>query len=138
MNPLFIDTSAFVALASKKDSNHSQSRRFLRRLAKERRPLITSTDIADEVVTLLRMRLGHHVAVEVGDALFESKWCRLLDIDSALRERAWNLFKRFDDQTFSLTDCTSFAVMQSLGIQEAFTDARRDFAAAGFLPLPSP
>jgi predicted nucleic acid-binding protein len=107
-------------------------------LAKERRPLITSSDVVDEVVTLLRMRLGHHVAVEVGDALFDSRWCQLLEIDSGLRQRAWTLFKRFEDQTFSLTDCTSFAVMQSLGIQEAFTFDRRDFGAAGFVPLPGP
>lgn len=138
MKPLFVDTSALVALTAKKDRNHGSSRRFLKSLAKERRPLVTSTDVVDEVVTLLRMRLGHRVAVQVGDALFDSKWCQLLEIDTAHRERAWNLFKRFDDQTFSLTDCTSFAIMRSLGIEEAFTFDRRDFAAAGFVPRPAP
>jgi predicted nucleic acid-binding protein len=136
MKPVFIDTSAFVALANKKDKNHGSARRFLRSLVRNRRPLITSTDVADEVVTLVRMRMGHRVAVEVGEAIFESQWCRLLEIDSALRERAWTLFKRFDDQTLSLTDCTSFAMMQSLAIEDAFTFDRKDFAAVGFVPLP--
>ena len=66
MKPVFVDTSAFVALANKKDKSHVSARRFLRSLARSRRPLVTSTDIADEVVTLARMRLGHRVAVEVG------------------------------------------------------------------------
>jgi predicted nucleic acid-binding protein len=136
MKAVFVDTSAFVALANKKDKNHASARRCLRFLARNRRPLITSTDIADEVVTLVRMRVGHRIAVEVGDAIFESRWCRLLEIDSALRERAWTLFRRFDDQTFSLTDCTSFALMQSLGVDDAFTFDRKDFTAAGFVPLP--
>jgi predicted nucleic acid-binding protein len=136
MKPVFVDTSAFVALANKRDRNHASARRCLRSLSRSPRPLITSTDIADEVVTLIRMRIGHRIAVEVGEAIFESRWCRLLEIDSALRERAWTLFRRYDDQTFSLTDCTSFAVMQSLGIEDAFTFDRKDFAAAGFVPVP--
>ena len=136
MKPVFVDTSGFVALASKRDKNHGSARRFFRSIARSRRPLITSTDVADEVVTLVRMRVGHGTAVEVGDAIFESRWCRLLEIDGALRERAWTLFKRFDDQAFSLTDCTSFAVMRSLDIEDAFTFDRKDYAAAGFVPLP--
>ena len=136
MKPVFVDTSAFVALANRKDRHHASACRFLRSLARSRRPLVTSTDIADETVTLTRMRLGHRIAVEIGDAIFESRWCRLLEIDSALRERAWTLFRRYDDQTLSLTDCTSFAVMQSLAIEDAFTFDRKDFAVVGFVPVP--
>jgi hypothetical protein len=132
-----VDTSAFVALTNKKDNNHRIARRLLRSLAKNRRPLVTTTDVADEVITLLRVRLGHTTAVEVGDAIFESRWCRLFEVDGSLRERAWSVFKRFEDQTFSFTDCTSFALMQSLGVQEAFTFDRSDFGAAGFVAVPS-
>lgn len=137
MNSLFVDTSAFVALVDKKDKNHSSATRLLKQLSRARRPLITSTDVADEVVTLLRMRIGHGVAVRAGDAIFDSTWCRLLEIDAALRESAWRLFKRYDDQTFSFTDCTSFAVMTALTLDEAFTFDRRDFGAAGFTALPA-
>ena len=138
MKALYVDTSAFVALTNKKDKNHGSARRLLRSLARSRRPLITSTDVADEVITLVRMRLGHPTAVEVGEAVFESRWCRLLEVDNALRESAWRLFKRFDDQTFSFTDCTSFALMQYLEVNEAFTFDRSDFGAAGFVALPRP
>jgi predicted nucleic acid-binding protein len=136
VKPVFVDTSGFVALAQTKDHNHVRARRFFRLLARTRRPLVTSTYVADEVITLVRMRVGHTAAVEAGRAILDSKWCRLLDIDEELRMSAWNLFVRYRDQEFSFTDCTSFAVMKALGLEEAFTFDRTDFAAAGFTALP--
>ena len=137
MTPLFIDTSAFVALADKSDRNHRSAKTFLKLLARQRRPLLTSTYIADETITLARMRLGHPAALELGEAILGSEWCRLLDIDEDLRTSAWQVFARFDDQLFSFTDCTSFALMKQLELKEAFTFDRRDFATAGFVPLPA-
>ena len=119
-----------------KDRNHVRARRFFRLLARTRRPLVTSTYVADEVITLVRMRVGHVAAVEAGRAIFDSKWCRVLDIDEELQMSAWNLFVRYRDQEFSFTDCTSFAVMKALRFDEAFTFHRTDFAAAGFTALP--
>ena len=97
MKAIFIDTSGFVALASKNDRNHVRAGRLLRSLARTRRPLLTSTYVTDEVITLVRMRIGHAVAVEIGRAILDSRWCRMLDIDEALRESAWNLFTRYAD-----------------------------------------
>jgi uncharacterized protein len=134
---LFVDTSAFVALADKSDRNHRAAKSFLKLLARERRPLLTSTYIADEAITVVGMSLGHTAAVEVGEAILTSEWCQLMDIDEGLRKDAWAIFRRYDDQTFSFTDCTSFAVMKNLELKEAFTFDRRDFAAAGFVPLPA-
>ena len=137
MKAIFIDTSGFVALAGKKDRNHVRARRFLSALARTRRPLLTSTYVADEVITLVRMRIGQAAAVEIGQAILDSRWCRMLDIDEELRASAWSLFTRYADQEFSFTDCTSFAVMKALGIEESFTFDRRDFATAGFTALPA-
>ena len=44
------------------------------------------------------------------------------------------LLERFDDQDFSFTDATSFAVMRRLGIAVAFT-FDDDFMRAGFTDL---
>ncbi|MBI2933751.1 MAG: hypothetical protein HYY16_19075 [Planctomycetes bacterium] len=52
-----------------------------------------------------------------------------------MREAAWKLFKRYDDQVFSFTDCTSFAVMNKLGLKEAFT-FDDGFRKVGFATLP--
>lgn len=136
MKVVFIDTSAFVALVDRRDNNHRAAARALKALAKARTPLITSTYVADEVITLVRMRISHAAALVAGEALLRSKWCRLLEVDPATRESAFRLFARYDDQSFSFTDCTSFALMQALDADEAFTFDRKDFAAAGFTALP--
>ncbi|HEX6273315.1 MAG TPA: type II toxin-antitoxin system VapC family toxin [Polyangiaceae bacterium] len=137
MTQVFIDTSAFVALTDKKDRNHSAAKRCVKTLARARQPLVTSTYVMDELITLVRMRLGHALALVAGQALLESRWCELVDIDEALRADAWSIFSTYSDQTFSFTDCTSFALMKSLGAEEAFTFDRQDFAAAGFRVIPS-
>lgn len=137
MTQIFVDTSAFVALTDRKDRNHAAAKRCLQKLARARRPLVTSTYVADEVITLVRMRLGHAVALTAGEALLESRWCELMDIDEALLEKAWSIFSAYSDQSFSFTDCTSFALMKGLGAEDAFTFDRRDFGAAGFNVIPS-
>ena len=108
----------------------------MKALSRARAPLITSSYVVDEVITLLRMRLGHATAVLTGEALLASRWCRLLEIDVATRDAAWHLFVRYDDQEFSFTDCTSFALMRLIETEEAFTYDRSNFSAAGFRVLP--
>jgi predicted nucleic acid-binding protein len=132
VNALFVDTSAFVALANEADRNHTAAKKLLRSAGKKRRALVTSTYVVDETLTVVRMHLGHPAAVKVGEALMLSAWCRVVDVGGETREAAWQIFVRYADQTFSFTDCTSFALMRAMGLGEAFTFDLRDFRAAGF------
>jgi len=136
MTDLFVDTSAFYALADKKDTNHRRARAFLASLQRTGRPLLTTTDVFDETVTLVRYRMGHPAAVILGERLTDSKWCRVVAVGDNLRRSAWDIFVRYADRTFSFTDCSSFATMRSMDMSEAFTFDRRDFAAAGFVVRP--
>lgn len=138
MTPLFVDTSALVALANGRDKNHRSAKRFLKEVAKQRRALVTSTYILDELFTVLRMRTDHATAVTAGEQLARTRWCRVVDVGDETRVAAWQLFVRYDDQLFSFTDCTSFALMHAMELIEAFTFDRSDFAAAGFVALPEP
>lgn len=138
MTPIFVDTSAFVALSHRRDKNHGAAKRFLKELADHRRPLVTSTYILDELFTVLRIRTDHATAVTAGEKLAKTRWCRIVDVGDDTRVAARQLFVRYDDQVFSFTDCTSFALMQAMELDEAFTFDRGDFAAAGFTPLPRP
>jgi predicted nucleic acid-binding protein len=134
---LFVDTSAFFALADGQDGNHARARRALSRLSRDGRELVTTTYVFDEIVTLVRYRLGHKSAKALGERILASTWCRLIDVTEELRDEAWRIFLRHADQSFSFTDCTSFATMRSMRLSEAFTFDRRDFAAAGFTPVPA-
>lgn len=136
MTEVFVDTGAFLATVHRDDRNHAAAAECLRRLAATRRPLLTSTYVFDETITLVRQRIGHGAATQFGERLLATRLCRLVDISEELRLVAWQLFLRYDDQRFSFTDCTSFAVMHALGLDEAFTFDRRDFRAAGFTTIP--
>jgi hypothetical protein len=137
MTPVFVDTGAFVALVDRRDKNHAAASRCLRRLAKASRPLVTSTYVLDEAITMLRFAAGHSAAVGFGERLASTRWCRVHDVDDQLRSAAWEIFARYDDQRFSFTDCTSFALMRAMGVSDAFTFDRTDFAAAGMTTLPA-
>jgi uncharacterized protein len=132
----FVDTSAFLALADRGDGQHARAKSFLRASRRAEDRFVTSSDVFDETVTIVRRRVGHATAVRVGSELQSSRWCQLIEVGEELRREAWDLFVRYDDKLFSLTDCTSFATMRKLGIAGAFT-FDDDFVAAGFTVVPS-
>lgn len=55
-------------------------------------------------------------------------------ITEEIEEQAWKLFKQYSDKDFSFTDCTSFVVMQQLGLSEVFTNDHH-FEQMGFTIL---
>jgi uncharacterized protein len=136
VSPVFVDTSAVYALADKGESTHRLAKRTLAELERRERALLTTTDVVDEIVTLVRYRLGHRAAVKLGEKLWASRWCTIVDVSDEIRILAWQIFVRFEGQQFSLTDCTSFAAMQARRLGEAFTFDRTDFVVAGFEVVP--
>jgi predicted nucleic acid-binding protein len=136
VSAVFVDTGAFYALSDAGESTHALARATLAKLEKAGTALLTTTDIVDEVVTLVRYRLGHAPAVTLGGRLLASSWCRVVDVTDEIRSAAWQLFVQYEDQSFSLTDCTSFATMRAMGISEAFAFDHTDFLAAGFSVMP--
>ncbi|MBI4872198.1 MAG: type II toxin-antitoxin system VapC family toxin [Candidatus Riflebacteria bacterium] len=137
MKAVFVDTSASVALRSRSELHHLAASRSLGTPAKGSIPLVTSNFVLDETYTLLKGRYGACVAIRFGDGLRESAWVWVQPVEAALQERAWQIFKRTRDQDFSFTDCTSFAVMESLRLDQAFT-FDRGFQRFGLRPVPEP
>jgi len=60
-----------------------------------------------------------------------SKNIEIVEIDKEIYKEAWNLYSSRNDKEWSLTDCTSFIVMNRRRITEAFTSDRH-FEQAGF------
>lgn len=97
--------------------------------------LITSNFILDETYTRLRRRGGIKIAVAFGDNVRASRQMKVITIERAMDERAWQIFTKYADHDFSYTDCTSFAFMRAKKITEVFAfDA--DFRVMGFTVLP--
>lgn len=64
-----------------------------------------------------------------------SRVIRRVFVEEELESAGWDLFVRYDDQEFSFTDCTSFALMPRSGVEDALT-FDDGFRRAGFRPRP--
>ena len=118
---IFVDTSAFLAIENRRDAHHAEALRFRDTCLKTGGILITSDYVLDESYTIIRLRAGHNIAVQFGEDLRASKLLRIEYVTPEIIERAWRIFKTFADHDFSFTDCTSFILMEHLGINTAFT-----------------
>ena len=114
---IFVDASALFALTDRTDRFHDLAVRFIE---SNDQVLVTSNFVVHETVTLIRMRLGHKIAVEVGRKLFDLTVTSLIKVTTADERKAWTIFQRYQDKRFSFVDCTSFALMQRLRIEAAF------------------
>lgn len=135
MKPLFVDTAGWVACADGADPHHREAVGARDQWLDSGGMLITTDYVADETLTLLRLRLGLDAA---------SAWWRQVDGSSRLRweaisparaDKAREWFFRHRDKEYSFTDCTSFVVMRELRLREALTTDHH-FTQAGFLQRP--
>ena len=127
-----IDSSAYFALTAPQDRNHLAARAIADQLRRERWRLFTTNFILAETHALLLSRLNRAVALQVLTQIDRSA-TTLVRVTTADEGRARAILARYQDKTFSLTDATSFVVMERLGIPWAFT-FDSDFAQYG-LPI---
>ena len=92
---------------------------------------------ADMTNISMRNRLGHKVAVEIGQKLWNESIANLIHVTPNDEKKAWAIFVKYSDKTFSFTDCTSFALMERVGITEvfAFDDHFTQYGVFIVLPL---
>jgi uncharacterized protein len=130
---VFVDSSAYLGIADRRDHTHHVARAIISRVASERLHLFTTNFVVAEAHALLPARLGRAAAVEF-----------LSDVDQgtttvvrvSLRDerRAREIIAQYDDKDFTLTDATSFTVMERLRITYAFTFDHH-FTQYGFIAL---
>jgi uncharacterized protein len=114
---IFVDTSGFYAVADESDRHHVAAREvFLRR--GEAGELATSDYVFVESWCLIRARLGRGAAMRYWDAMTTGV-VRVLGVRSEDVVQGRAVARNWSDQDFSLVDCTSFAVMEGRGIEEA-------------------
>jgi hypothetical protein len=118
---IFVDTSAFLAIENRHDNHHTEALRFKDLCLKTGSKLITSDYVLDESYTIIRLKAGHHIAVQFGEALRASRLLHVEYLTPDMIEQAWTVFKKYKDHDFSFTDCTSFVLMERLKIRNAFT-----------------
>lgn len=131
---VFVDTAAWIAVVYRKDRHHPTAAEYLKYLIESGAGLVTSNYVTDETITRLRYDAGHKIALRFRQILTKAVSKRLLRVYWVTPEielKSWEIFKKYDDQEFSFTDCTSFAVCQDVDITDVFTFDRH-FTFMGF------
>jgi predicted nucleic acid-binding protein len=128
-----LDTSAYFALVDLNEQRHPDAESIRHRLVGERWRLFTTNFILAETHALLLTRLGYPYAMRFLDEL-EQSLTTIVRVVAADERRAREILRQYDDKAFSLTDATSFAVMERLRIPYAFT-FDRNFAQYGLTVL---
>ena len=129
----FVDTSAYFAFTSSQDAFHQSAQTIALRLAAERWRLFTTNFVVAETHALLLARLGRVIALNFLREIDRSS-TTALRVSPADEERAREILVQYDDKNFSLTDATSFAVMERFGILHALA-FDRNFAQYGLSVL---
>ena len=125
---VFVDTSAMFGLTVDSDQRNSDAVILSRQLKEVRARLVTSNFVVAEYHALLVNRVSSHFA-NIALSAVDRGETRIVLISPA--DEAREILARYDDHGYTLTDATSFAVMERLGIRMAFT-LDHHFAMQGF------
>jgi predicted nucleic acid-binding protein len=138
MRQVFVDTSAWDALADSQDTHHELALLFRQEIA-GRAQLVATDYVLDEVYTLLLLNVGYHGAVSFKnklDTLVQEGVLAVVWVTEAITQEAWQVFEQFNvDKQWSFTDCVSYVVMKQRSLTEAFTFDHH-FQQMGFTKLP--
>ncbi len=129
---IFADTSFWIAFRVRQDPRHHEALSLAR--AHDHAAIVTTNHVLGETWTFLRRRFGHSAAVRMLDAVGASHRLRVVHVSAELETEAVDWLRTHDEREYSFVDATSFAVMRSLRMAEAFA-FDGDFSAAGFIEL---
>ncbi|MFN7948481.1 MAG: PIN domain-containing protein [Blastocatellia bacterium] len=138
MNRIFVDTSAWDAIADSVDQHHEEALLLKEEIAGNY-SLATTTFVLDELWTLLLLNAGYQRTVEFKkslDILADAGILEVVHVSEEMIRDAWAVFERFNvDKQWSFTDCVSYVVMKQQGISEAFAFDHH-FEQMGFIRRP--
>ncbi len=136
MTEVFVDTSGWANYFLRRQPYHRQTVDFLNNWQRSSVETVTTNYVVAELASLLTspLKVERSLQIQMIETLRSSAWVTVVHIDPAMEAEAWDVFKRHRDKSWSLVDCTSFAIMRSRGISQALTEDHH-FDQAGFQRL---
>lgn len=128
---LFIDASAWVALAETNDNHHQEATEAFARARKTYQKFVTTNLVVAEAHVRIRHVLGHAASIRFLDGLGNSLKVVYVYSGEELEKQAKAILRKYKDQDFSFADAVSFTVMQERRITDVFAYDRH-FEVMGF------
>lgn len=132
----FVDTGFFLALKNEKDEFHQKAVEIAAEILHGRmEPPISSDYILDEAITLVRKRLKKHdTAVEIGKMIKNSKYVKMVKVDSNCISNAFESYENYNDKDLSFTDWTNYHIIKQ-NLLEGIISPDHHFEQVGIFTL---
>ena len=128
---VFVDSSAWFAVASASDGRHAEADALLRHAVARRIRLVTTNLILAEIHRLALVRMGIRPASALLDRIEASRLVAVVHAGAEHHRAARRWLAKLADQPVSYTDAVSFAVMEAARYRIAMTFDHH-FVIAGF------
>ena len=131
---VFIDTGFWIALFDRRDEHHDAAKTNLKSLLTNFN-LFLSDFIVFETLTYLNCSIkNHNLALRFLDKVNTADAITILDVDTSVKNNAIEIFKKYCNQQFSITDCTSFSIMNKASIKK-YAGFDSHFQMIDFIPV---
>ncbi|MCH7471458.1 PIN domain-containing protein [bacterium] len=134
MRFIFADTSYWIAILSPRDQLKAKAEEISQGLGEHR--MVTSEMVLTEILDHLCDK-GQHLreaTVNIVQRIMSNPNIDVVPQASVRFHEALHHYRGRPDKKWSLTDCSSFLIMQERGIEEALT-SDHDFEQAGYRAL---
>lgn len=115
----FVDTSAFLALNNPRDQHYQEAIEIAKKL--DHYQFYLSDAVITETYSLLRYRLGYHVAHQFLIHVLKDEQFTIVDVTSEIRNGTLSLLEKFNDHKISYCDALSVAAMKLNKIDYIFS-----------------
>jgi predicted nucleic acid-binding protein len=134
MNKIFADAFFWIALANPSDQWHSAAKRFNQ--TNPGIPLVTTDEVLTEFLNYFSGVRGKHKKIVSGmcDGILAHPNITVFSQTHDSFLKGLDLYRQRPDKGYSLTDCSSMALMLELGLTEVLTHDKH-FAQEGFRVL---
>lgn len=117
---VFVDTSAYYALADNDDTNHGAVVTLVQRISRDGIELFVSNFVIAETHTLILNRLGSAAATRVLSSIYAGS-AHIVRATEGDETRGREIATQFADKEYSLVDAISFAIMERLHLRVAWS-----------------
>jgi uncharacterized protein len=131
IHSIFVDTSAWIALFSRRDQHHGEVDRAFRTIVASKQRLLTTNLVLAEVHRLLLYRAGIHAAVVALEKIEASPLVGIEFVTIHHHKSAKSWLNSLSAHSITYTDAISFAVIEASDCARVLSYDRH-FHLAGF------